>query len=335
MILVNARCFAGAENGGEATFREIIVEMKPRNHHRYETFIRLAAALPPLRTAVVHPCFPEALQSALELIELRLLDPKLVSPVRKIGAAARTGGLALGNVPIKQKKHSHTAAALSRKLAVRGRVAGLMKGSRHTVELLGAVVGARRLRTTRRMSHAYVTDIPAYEKLLVLTDAAVNIAPGLDQKRDICKNAIDLMHLLAVRKTLVAMLAAVEAVRSNMPATVDAGARGQIQDGVADGPLAFDNAVSMDAAKAKQISSRVSGAADVLLSPDLEAGNMLAKQLIYFADADAAGLVLGARAPVILTSRADLPKVRMASTALGRLLAASCHSRHLNPTGAV
>ncbi|WP_437439983.1 bifunctional enoyl-CoA hydratase/phosphate acetyltransferase [Neorhizobium galegae] len=214
-------------------------------------------------------------------------------------------------------------------LASTAKVAALMKGSLHSDELLSAVVApASKLKTGRRMSHVYVMDIPAYDKLLIVTDAAINIQPDLDQKRDICQNAVDLMHLLGVAKPLVAVLAAVETVNSKMPSTLDAAAltvmaaRGQIEGAIVDGPLAFDNAISIEAAQAKCIASPVAGQADILLVPDLEAGNMLAKQLIYFAGADAAGLVLGARVPIILTSRADPAKVRTASAALARLTAA-------------
>lgn len=202
-----------------------------------------------------------------------------------------------------------------------------MKGSLHTDELLGAILGPNsKLRTERRLSHAYVMDIPAYPKPLLITDAAINIAPALTDKMDICQNAINLMHALGVSKPLLAVIAAVETVNPKMPTTLDAAAltvmstRGQIQGAIVDGPLAFDNAISLDSAKTKGIISPVAGMADILLVPNLEAGNMLAKQLLYFANADAAGIVLGARIPIILTSRSDSLRVRLASVALAKLL---------------
>jgi len=305
------------------------VDTMLRHHGRYESYVRQAAADPPMRTAVVHPCSTEALRSAVELREQGLLDPLLVGPEHKIRATADAAGLSLAGIDIEAAEHSHAAAARAVELATTGRVAALMKGSLHSDELLSAVVATSSgLKTARRMSHVYVMDIPAYDKLLIVTDAAINIQPDLEQKRDICQNAIDLMHLLGIETPLVAVLAAVETVSSKMPATLDAAAltvmaaRGQIRGAVVDGPLAFDNAISMEAAHAKSIASPVAGQADILLVPDLEAGNMLAKQLIYFADADAAGLVLGARVPIILTSRADPAKVRTASVALARLIAA-------------
>jgi phosphate acetyltransferase len=210
-----------------------------------------------------------------------------------------------------------------------GRVATLVKGSLHTDELLGAVVApGSGLKTERRISHVYAMSLPAYAKPLIVTDAAVNIEPTLMQKRDICQNAIDMMHVLGLEEPLVAVLAAVETVNDRMPSTLDAAAltvmaaRGQITGAKVDGPLAFDNAISQEAARTKGIVSPVAGQADILLVPDLEAGNMLAKQLIYFANADAAGLVLGARVPIILTSRADSLKTRIASAALAKLVAA-------------
>jgi phosphate acetyltransferase len=298
-------------------------------HGRYDCFIRSAIAISPMRTAVVHPCSEGALRSAIDLKTQGLLDPLLVGPEHKIRALAEFAALSLAGLDIEPVEHSHAAADRAVELASTGKVAALMKGSLHSDELLSAVLSpASRLRTERRISHVYVMDVPAYSKLLVITDAAINIQPSLDQKRDICQNAIDLMRLLGVKRPLVAVLAAVETVNSKMPATLDAAAltvmaaRGQIEGAIVDGPLAFDNAISIKAAQAKCINSEVAGQADILLVPDLEAGNMLAKQLICFAGADAAGLVLGARVPIILTSRADVAKVRMASAALAVLTAA-------------
>ena len=234
--------------------------------------------------------------------------------------------MSLDGFEIIETEHSHAAASKAVELAAKGEVAVLVKGSLHTDELLGAVLADDSgLRTERRISHVYVMDIPAYSKPLIVTDAAVNILPTLAHKRDICQNAIDLMRQLGTAQPLVAVLAAVETVNSDMPATLDAAAltvmaaRGQISGGLVDGPLAFDNAINMEAVRTKGIVSPVAGQADILLVPDLEAGNMLAKQLTYFADAIAAGLVLGARVPIVLTSRSDPLTARVASAALARL----------------
>ena len=300
-----------------------------QHHDRFEDIIAEARALPLIKTALVHPCSPEAIQAALEIREENLLDPILIGPEAKIRAAAEKAGASLDGFEIISVEHSHAAAAKAVELAVAGKVSTLMKGSLHSDELLGAIVGAGSgLKTERRISHVYAMDVPAYEKLLVVTDAAINIAPTLDHKRDICQNAIDLLRLLGNPNPKVAVLAAVETVNDKMQATLDAAAltvmaaRGQITGGSVDGPLAFDNAISLDAARTKGIVSPVAGQADILLVPDLEAGNMLAKQLLYFAGADAAGLVLGARVPIILTSRSDSLKVRIASAALAKLVAA-------------
>jgi len=286
-----------------------------------------------LRTAIVHPCSVEAIQAAIEARDEGLLDPVLIGPEDKIRAAAALAQVSLDGITIFSVEHSHAAAALAVEMGAAGKVDALMKGSLHTDELLAAVVHpASGLRTERRISHVYVMDIPAYAKPLVVTDAAVNIAPSLAHKRDICQNAIDLLHLLGVEQPRVAVLAAVETVTPEMPTTLDAAAltvmaaRGQITGALVDGPLAFDNAISLAAAKTKGIVSEVAGQADILLVPDLEAGNMLAKQLMYFAGADAAGLVLGARLPIILTSRSDSLRVRLASAALAKLVAERTHA---------
>jgi phosphate acetyltransferase len=259
-----------------------------------------------------------------------LLDPLLIGPEAKIRAAAEAANVSLDGITIEAVAHSHAAAARAVELGAAGKVAALMKGSLHTDELLSAVVAAGSgLRTGRRISHVYAMDIPAYSKPLIVTDAAVNISPTLAQKRDICQNAIDLLHVLGVEQPRVAVLAAVETVNPAMPTTLDAAAltvmaaRGQITGALVDGPLAFDNAISLAAAQTKGVHSPVVGQADILLVPDLEAGNMLAKQLVYFAGADAAGLIVGARLPIILTSRADSLRVRLASVALARLVAES------------
>nr|WP_321361678.1 bifunctional enoyl-CoA hydratase/phosphate acetyltransferase [uncultured Hyphomonas sp.] len=297
-----------------------------RRHDRYDAFIARAKDSPTVRAAIVHPCSAIAIQGAVEVRDEDLLEPVLIGPRAKIEAAAEEAGVSLDGFDIIETEHSHAAAAKAVEMAVNGDVAVLVKGSLHTDELLGAVVAHDSgLRTERRISHVYAMDIPLYDKPLIVTDAAVNILPSLDQKRDICQNAVDLMHQLGVEEPLVAVLAAVETVNADMPATLDAAAltvmaaRGQIAGARVDGPLAYDNAISMAAAKTKGIVSPVAGQADILLVPDLEAGNMLAKQLIYFADAIAAGLILGARVPIVLTSRADPLTARMASAALARL----------------
>jgi len=299
-----------------------------RNHDHFDRFLREARLLPPILTAVVHPCSPEAIGAAIEARDEGLITPVLVGPEHKIRAAAELAGVSLAGLQIEAAEHSHAAAVRAVELASTGKVEALMKGSLHTDELLGAVVaGGSGLRTDRRISQVYVLDVAAYSKPIVITDAAVNIAPTLEQKRDICQNAIDFLQLLGVEKPLVAILAAVEVINPSMPATLDAAAltvmamRGQITGAVVDGPLAFDNAISFDSARIKAIVSPVAGQADILVVPNLEAGNMLAKQLIYLAGADAAGLVLGARVPIILTSRSDALKVRLASAALAKLTA--------------
>lgn len=298
-----------------------------RRYDRYERFVREASSLPPIRAAIIHPCSPEAILAAIEARDQGLFDPLFVGPEDKIRAAAEQAQVELGNIPIEAVLHSHAAAARGVELAVAGKVGVLVKGSLHTDELLGAVVAPNSgLRTERRISHVYAMDVPAYAKPLLITDAAINIQPTLAHKRDICQNAIDLMRTLGAAEPKVAVLAAVETVNSDMPATLDAAAltvmaaRGQISGGRIDGPLAFDNAISLDAAHTKGIVSPVAGDADILVVPDLEAGNMLAKQLIYFAGATAAGLVLGARIPIVLTSRADPLSARIASAALARLV---------------
>jgi len=306
-------------------------DVSVRRHNRYEAFVQEARAHAALRTAVVYPCTVDTIVAALEARDAGLLLPILVGPETQIRAAARLANVNLDDIVIEATENSQAAAVRAVELAASGKVEALMKGSLETAELLAAVVDpAGNLTTHRRISHVYLMDIPAYPKPLIVTDAAVNIAPTLEQKRDICQNAIDLLHLLGVAQPKVAVLAAVETVNSRMRTTLDAAAltvmstRGQIHGASVDGPLAFDNAISLIAAKTKGIDSPVAGEADILLVPDLEAGNMLAKQLIYFAGADAAGLVLGARVPIIVTSRADSLRVRLASTALAKLV----HERH-------
>ena len=295
---------------------------------KYELLLERCRKLAPVATAVAHPCEETALAGALEAGDLGLITPILVGPAAKIQEVAAKSGAKLGNLKIVDVPHSHASAAKAVELVRQGEAELLMKGSLHSDELLGAVVARETgLRTGRRLSHVFIMDVPTYHKVLVVTDAAINIAPALDDKVDICQNAIDLFASLGEKKPKVAILAAVETVNSKMPATIDAAClckmadRGQIKGGILDGPLAFDNAISKEAAKIKGIESEVAGDPDVLLVPDLESGNMLAKQLSFLANADSAGLVLGARVPIILTSRSDSVRSRIASCAVAVLAA--------------
>ena len=295
---------------------------------KYERLLDRCAKLDPVPTAVAHPCEETALAGAIEAAQKRLITPILVGPTSKIEAAAKSLGVDLNEVQIVDTPHSQASAARAVELVREGCAEVLMKGSLHTDELLAAVVARETgLRTGRRISHAFIMDIPTYHKVLIVTDAAINILPALEDKADICQNAIDLAMSLGLEAPKVAILAAVETVTSKMPATIDAAAlckmaeRGQIKGGILDGPLAFDNAISRQAAEIKGIHSAVAGDPDILLAPDLEAGNMLAKQLSFLANADSAGLVLGARVPIILTSRADSVRSRIASCAVAVLAA--------------
>jgi phosphotransacetylase/acyl dehydratase len=299
-----------------------------RRHDVFGRLFQASVGLPPVRCAVVHPCDAESLAGALEAARHGLIEPVLVGPAARIKAVAQAGGWDISAYRLIDTEHSHAAADAAVALARAGEVQGLMKGSLHTDELMGAVVSASTgLRTGRRVSHVFVMDVPAYPRMLMVTDAAVNIAPGIRDKVDIVQNAIDLAHVLGVPEPRVAILAAVETVNPDMPATIDAAMlckmadRGQITGGIVDGPLAFDNAVSVEAARTKGIVSPVAGMADILVVPDLEAGNMVAKQLQYFAGADSAGIVLGTRVPIVLTSRADSVRMRLASAAVLKLLA--------------
>ena len=292
---------------------------------RHRRFLEAARQLRPIRTAVVHPCDAASLSSAMAAREAGLIVPVLIGPVAKIHRAASEAGRELKDVEIVDVPHSHAAAEHAVALGREAKVDALMKGALHTDELMAAVVDkAAGLRTERRMSHVFALDVPHYPKPLFITDAAVNITPDLDTKRDIVQNAIDLAHALGIESPKVAILAAVETVSGRMPSTIDAAAlckmaeRGQIVGGTVDGPLAFDNAISSAAARTKGISSSVAGQVDILVVPDLEAGNMLVKQLVYLAGAEAAGIVLGARLPIILTSRADGDVARLASCALAQ-----------------
>lgn len=282
--------------------------------------------LRPMRVAVVHPVNAVSIQGAIDAAQAGLIEPVWVGPQARIRAAAEAAGIDLSPWQLLPTEHSHAAAAVAVELARNGKVGALMKGALHTDELMHAVLDpATGLRTARRASHVFVVDAPAADRLLFITDAAINIAPDLDTKRDIAQNAIDLAQALGVATPRVALLAAVETVNARMPATLDAAAlckmadRGQITGAVLDGPLAFDNAISLAAAKTKDIVSPVAGQADILLTPDLESGNMLAKQLEYLGGATIAGLVVGTRVPIILTSRADGVQARLASCALAVL----------------
>lgn len=304
---------------------------------KYEQLLSRCHGLEPVPTAVAHPCEATALAGALEAGAMGLIVPILVGPAAKIAEVARQAGIDTGKTVIVDVPHSHAAAAKAVELVRTGQAELLMKGSLHTDEILAAVVARDTgLRTSRRISHVFIMDVPTYHKVLVVTDAAINIAPTLEDKVDICQNAIDLAVSLGLSRPKVAILAAVETVNSKMPATIDAAClckmaeRGQITSAVLDGPLAFDNAISAEAAKTKGIRSEVAGDPDILLVPDLEAGNILAKQLTFLANADSAGLVLGARVPIILTSRADSVRSRIASCAVA-MLAAHARRRTLQP----
>ncbi len=304
---------------------------------KYEQLLVKCRNLEPVPTAVVHPCEQSALAGAIDAGAQGLITPILVGPAARIDEVAKAHGIDLGTTRIVDVAHSHAAAARAVELVRKGEAELLMKGSLHTDELLSAVVARETgLRTGRRISHVFIMDVPTYHKVLVVTDAAINIAPTLEDKVDICQNAIDLAVALGVSAPKVAVLAAVETVTSKMPATLDAAAlckmadRGQITSGVLDGPLAFDNAISKEAARVKGIRSEVAGDPDILLAPDLEAGNILAKLLSFLANADSAGLVLGARVPIILTSRADSVRSRIASCGVAMLVA---HARRARPHG--
>ncbi|MBI5899172.1 MAG: bifunctional enoyl-CoA hydratase/phosphate acetyltransferase [Rhodocyclales bacterium] len=295
---------------------------------RFEHLLEITRGLSPVSMAVAHPCDAESLKGALLARDRGLIIPTLVGPEEKIRQIAAANALDLHGCTLINVAHSHAAAEVAVSLAREGQVEALMKGSLHTDELMGEVIDkSTGLRTERRISHVFLMDVPTYPRLLFITDAAVNVAPNLEDKIDIVQNAIDLAHMLKVADPKVAILAAVETVNPKMQATLDAAAlckmadRGQIAGGLLDGPLAFDNAISVVAARTKGIKSAVAGQADILLVPDIESGNMLAKQLEYLADALTAGIVLGARVPIVLTSRADSAETRTASTAVAMVMA--------------
>ncbi len=297
-------------------------------HEKYRRLIDYCKTLPPTPVAVVHPCDQSSLEGAVEAAQMGLISPILVGPRERITAVAAQYGIDISPYPIVDAPFSHAAAAAAVQLVREGNAQALMKGSLHTDELMSAVVSREAgLRTARRVSHCFVMDVPGHDDALIITDAAVNIAPTLDEKMDILQNAIDLGHALRMPEVRVAILSAMETVNSKVPSTIDAAAlckmvdRHQITGALVDGPLALDNAIDLDAARIKKIDSPVAGRANVLMVPDLEAGNMLAKSLSFLAGADAAGIVLGARVPVILTSRADSVMTRLASCAVAALVA--------------
>ena len=299
-----------------------------RTHEKYQRLLDFCRALPPTPTAVAHPCDESSLRGAIDAARLGLIAPILVGPRARIEAVAKQFDIDIGGVAIEDAPYSQASAMRAVELVREGKAEALMKGSLHTDELMAAVV--RRdtgLRTARRVSHCFVMDVPSYSETLIVSDAAVNIAPTMEDKVDIIQNAIDLGHALRFPEVRVAILSAMETVNPKVPSTVEAGAlckmadRGQITGGVLDGPLALDNAISLESVKIKKIASPVAGRANVLIVPDLEAGNMLAKSLSFMAGADAAGIVLGARVPIILTSRADSVTTRLASCGIAALVA--------------
>jgi len=301
-----------------------------RTHQKYQRLVATAKTLDPVMTAVAHPCDQSSLEGAINAAEMGLIKPILVGPKEKIAGVAQQFKLDISPYECIDVPHSHAAAAKAVEIVREGRAEALMKGSLHTDEVMGEVVKRDTgIRTARRISHCFVLDVPTYAEAIIVSDAAVNIAPTLEAKLDIVQNAIDLARALRVNEVRVAILSAMETVNPNVPSTVEAAAlckmadRGQITGGILDGPLALDNAISLEAAEIKRIKSPVAGRANVLIVPDLEAGNMLAKSLIFLANADAAGIVLGARVPIILTSRADSVMARLASCAVAVLVAAA------------
>jgi phosphate acetyltransferase len=309
---------------------ERAIDARRNGRERYERLLQAAQELPPVTTAVAHPCDRVSLEGAVEAAALGLIAPILVAPPARLRTVAEEAGLEISGFPLVEAAHSHDSAARAVDLVRAGKAEALMKGSLHTDELMAAVVARDTgIRTERRISHCFVMDVPGHGEPLIVTDAAVNIAPDLADKVDIVQNAIDLGHALQFEEVRVAILSAMETVNPKVPSTIEAAAlckmadRGQITGGVLDGPLALDNAISKEAAAIKQIVSPVAGRANVLVVPDLEAGNMLAKSLSFLAGADAAGIVLGARVPIILTSRADSLTARLASCAVASLVAAA------------
>jgi phosphate acetyltransferase len=305
-------------------------------HARYTQLLSRVKGLDPIPTAVAHPCDQESLRGPIMAFHAGIIEPILVGPESKIRSLAEEFGIDLHGVRIVNAAHSHDSAALAVSLVRTGDAEALMKGSLHTDELMAEVVArANGLRTNRRISHVFLMDVPTYHRPLMITDAAINIAPTLEEKADIIRNAIDLAHIIGIPEPKVAILSAVETVNPKIQSTLDAAAlckmadRGQIKGGILDGPLAFDNAVSIIAAKTKGINSAVAGHAEILIVPDLESGNMVAKQLEYLANALTAGIVLGTKVPIVLTSRADTAETRTASCVIAALVA---HANRKNGT---
>lgn len=324
---------------GHAIPGEFRMNHGPPKGEKYRRLLEACRDLPPVPTAVAHPCDATSIESAIDAQRLGLIRALLFGPEARIRRAAAAAGLDLGDIPITDTPHSHASADAAVASVRCGDAAALMKGSLHTDELMHAIVARDGgLRTGRRISHCYVMDVPGHADPLIISDAAVNIAPGLAAKKDIVQNAIDLAHALHFPEARVAILSATESVNPEIPGTIEAAAlckmaeRGQITGGVLDGPLALDNAIDPEAAAMKQIRSAVAGRANVLIVPDLEAGNMLAKSLSFLAGADAAGIVLGARVPIILASRADSLMTRLASCAVAVLVA---EARRATPAAAV
>jgi phosphate acetyltransferase len=308
--------------------------MPPRKHEKYEKLIARCKSLPATPTAVAHPCDESSLRGAVDAARAGLIAPVLVGPRARIEALAEQHGIDIAKFEIVDAQHSHASADAAVALVRKGRAEALMKGSLHTDELIGAVVKRDTgLRTARRISHCFIMDVPGHPDALIITDAAVNIAPTLGDKVDIVQNAIDLAHDLGLEEVRVAILSAMETVNPDVPSTIEAAAlckmadRKQITGALLDGPLALDSAISPEAAQIKKIDSPIAGHANVLVVPDLEAGNMLAKSLSFLASADAAGIVLGARVPIILTSRADSVMARLASCAIAVLVASARRQR--------
>jgi phosphate acetyltransferase len=304
------------------------VNLMTTKHEKYDRLIARAQALPPTPCAVAHPCDESSLRGAVEAGQMGFMKPILVGPKKRIEALAAQFGIDISACELVDAPHSVGSAETAVRLAREGKVEMLMKGSLHTDELMAEVVKRETgLRTGRRISHCFVMDVPAIDRAIIITDAAVNIFPTLEDKVHIVQNAIDLAHDLGLNEPKVAILSAMETVNPQVPSTIEAAAlckmadRGQITGGLLDGPLALDNAIDLGAAQIKKIISAVAGQADILVVPDLEAGNMLAKSLSFMADADAAGIVLGARVPIILTSRADSVMTRLASCAVAALVA--------------
>ena len=309
------------------------IEAEFHTHGWRQALLARCMGGPPVSTAVVHPCDVVALQAAVEAATLGLITPMLIGPEAKIRATAKAARVDIAAFRLEPAPHSHAAAARGVTLVRAGEAQLLMKGSLHTDELMREVMDIDTgLRTGRRISHVYIMDVPRYPRQLLITDAAINIAPSLEDKRDIVQNVIELAHILGLAKPRVAILSAVETINSKLQSTLDAAAlckmadRGQITGGVLDGPLAFDNAISPEAAAEKGIVSSVAGQADILVVPDLVSGNILAKQLTFLAGADAAGVVVGAQVPIILTSRADAETARIASCAVAVLMVRAAQS---------